>query len=184
MKLRVGLALLVIIATLRWLGCDPNTERGPVKHLTNRLWMSKAPRDARDFVFHFMLGQKNKRRFGLMMNASSFRFMGDAINYRLDGHRLTLMVLQDEAKATFDVRTWACKDAPKPFDLCLELKRGRRAVVLYSQRKMTFDAETLGTMPINFESIQDASVGSESLPERTPEWFERLAVPIKADSED
>ena len=177
MKLRIGLGLLLIIATLRWLGCDPSADRGPVKHLTNRLWVNKAAKNPKDVVFHFMLARQGKHRFGLLMNASNYRFAGDAVQYRLDGQRLTLVLLQNGAKGTFNVRTWACKEAPKPFDLCLELKRGNQAVVLYSQRKKAFDAEAVEAWPINTDAVADAEVDLSVLEDRTPAWFEQLLRP-------
>ena len=135
MKARSVVGLILIVIVLRWLACSPEAERGPTKYLTNRVWVNKASSGPRDVVFHLMLGSAAKKRWGLLLNASSFRFMGDRIFYRLDGNQLTMVVPQDDAKAKFKVRTWPCKDAPKPFDLCLELRQGDRSVTLFSELK-------------------------------------------------
>jgi hypothetical protein len=58
----------------------------------------------------------------------------DLMTYRLEGKRLTVLKLQEGEKATYTARTWACKgEAPKGFDLCLELTGGDRPLRYFSR---------------------------------------------------
>ena len=36
MKIRLAFGLFIIILVLRWFACDPGSDKGPVRHLTNR----------------------------------------------------------------------------------------------------------------------------------------------------
>ena len=171
MKLRVVFGLLITFLVMRWVGCEP-TDTGPVKHLTNRVWVNKAASGPRDPVFSFMLLSRMKRKLGVMMNASSYRFAGDLIMYKIEGNHLTIVVPQDDVKARFKVRTWACKDAPKPFDLCLELKRNGRSVVLYSERKRGLTEQAMLPMGLDanaLDAFEADSVAADAAP-----WFDEL----------
>ncbi len=179
MKLRVVFGLLVMLLVLRWIACEP-TDSGPVKHLTNRLWVNKVAKGPRDMVFHLALMGRTKRRIGFVLNASRFRFMGEFLRYKLDGHRLTLKLPQDKAELTFKVRTWACKEAPKPYDLCLELKRDDHTMVLYSQRKATVGVETLEALGIDVE----AAMGVDGDGPTTTDVVPASLMPLMSGSED
>lgn len=172
MKLRIVLGFLLLVILLRWFACEPGTDRGPIKHLTNRQWVNKVPDGPKDMVFRLILLGRIKRKMGVVMNASNYRFIGDVIGYRVEGNRLTLTIPQDDAEVTFIARTWPCKNAPKPFDLCLELKRGRQSIILYSQRKATFGAD-------DFEALLSPTVDGAGEAEangasgaRRPAWLE------------
>ena len=174
MKLRIALVLVACVVVLRLLFGGPTITKGQVKNLTNRMWVSKVPEHDRDIVFFFALLEQNRNKVGLLMNASTYRFMGDIIRYRLDGDELTILVMQDETKAAFKVRTWECDDAPEPFDLCLELRRGGRSAVLYSEKSETFDAADFERAPwgmLKRPQISGESAACKDCEDRLPEEF-------------
>lgn len=151
------------------------TKKKPALELTNRVWRNKVPKDGRDLTFHMVLFDKAKLRAGAMAHLSEWRYYVDRVRFRVQGKTLTIESPQDRTKTTFDVRTYRCKgEAPKPFDLCLELKRGKRKVTLYSERNAHFTRTKAQSM------LERAAFASEPLPTCTdcvdvaPEWFERL----------
>ncbi len=179
MKRLFALGILLSILVLRWLACGSAPEKGPVKDLTNRIWVSKVTQDPREMVLHLVLFQKERRQNGVVVAASNFRFAGDVINYRLNGEQLTLGIPQDQTQVTFKVRTWACPEAPKPLDWCLELRQGDRALVLFSRRKSRLaengsdrvESLLLGGRPM---VGGDSEVTCDDCDEATPRWFEEF----------
>jgi hypothetical protein len=59
--------------------------------------------------------------------------MTDALGFKLDEDSLRLVMLQDEKVIEYKAKTWSCKgEAPKPFDLCLELRGKDGVIKMYS----------------------------------------------------
>lgn len=176
MKIRLVIGLLLLVVFIRWFGCEPATDKGPVQFLTNRVWVDKAATHPRDMVLRFALLGQVKRKVGLVMASSQYRFGGDIVHYRLDADRLTLIIPQTNQRATFKARTWACKDAPKPFDLCLELTHGGRSTILYSERKSAFGSRAVD-IPLLEAAMMDPNADEvaacEGCTEHTPEWFSK-----------
>lgn len=148
--------------------------------VTNRVWRDRNPKDGKDLTFHLVLLDKAKVRTGITASLSQWRYHVDRLRYRLKGSTLLIESPQDGQKATFEVKTWACKgEAPAPFDLCLQLKKSGRKLVLYSQAHGGFAQEDLRVIGLTQPSAQQLgddeaepnAQGGESL----PEWFERLA---------
>ncbi|MEL7369122.1 MAG: hypothetical protein AAFN74_09445 [Myxococcota bacterium] len=183
MKIRIILTLGLLFLLFRWVGCGPAPGRGPASHLLNRVWFDRLPVDARDMTINlFLLDKKvdkKRAKFGVVGQASKFQYSFNALKYRLEGNKLTFHFLQADEKATFKVRTWPCKEAPKPFDLCLELRRGDRSAMLYSSRKQRF-----GRRHDAAESMTPAEATSiSSQPGRgLPAVLEALMAPERAGS--
>ena len=139
--------LALMIGTLGLLGAyaalrAPHAQRpAPGVQVVNRVWVNKVPKNDRDVVTHLVLLDRMKQRVAGVAHVSSWRLYVDRLRYRLDGDTLHLESPQDQTKATLKFRTWACpKEAPAPFDLCLELRDGRRKVTFYSERASAFAA--------------------------------------------
>lgn len=155
--------------------------KAPGAELVNRLWVDKKAANARDLTFHLMLVEKAKQRVGAAAHTSAWRFHVDRLRFSLDGAKLTLESPQDGTKATFKTRTFPCKGkAPAPFDLCLELKHGRRTVTLYSEKASHFGAE--GELGLFGAALQSADVPAcADCVEALPEWFEARATEAAAE---
>ncbi|MCB9649120.1 MAG: hypothetical protein H6730_21320 [Deltaproteobacteria bacterium] len=139
--------LILVAATALILGyagyrtSAPELARKPDVKITNRVWVNKVPKNDRDVVTYFVLLDRMKQRVGALAHVSAWRLYADRLRFRLDGSTLVLESPQEQATTKFKVRTWACpKEAPKPYDLCMELSQGSRKIVLYSERSAAFVA--------------------------------------------
>lgn len=150
-------------------------KKKPKVDLTNRVWRNKAPKDARDLTFHLVLFDKAKIRTGAMAHLSEWRMYIDRVRFGVDGNTLTIESPQDQTKTKYKVRTWPCKgEAPKPFDLCLELKRGMKKVTLYSEKNAHFGRSLEPALARALtESPAPTCEGCEAGPQA---WFEAFAV--------
>lgn len=83
---------------------------------------------------------------------------------------------QDGRKATFTTRIWSCKgEAPKPFDLCLELRKDGAKLVLYSHAKSSKAQQNLPAFDDRALVQTGLDSACEDCVESLPEWFERHA---------
>jgi hypothetical protein len=106
---------------------------GPDK-LVNQVWLERWPKDSRDMVWHFVAVEHDQRRVGRLGRASRWRVASDGFVWRQDGARLDARFPQNDCRSTLVARTWKCAgEAPKPFELCLELKGGGRVFRYYSR---------------------------------------------------
>lgn len=134
--IRLGLLLLLAFLFFRLSGLVFSPSRGEeAALLTNRVWVAHMPKDERDLVPHLMLFEKSGYRGGAFGVASAWRVETSLVRFRYDPPKLELEIPQRGIKGRVDVRIHECKDAPKPFDLCLELKEGERKLRLYSRLK-------------------------------------------------
>ena len=79
-------------------------------------------------------------RFGAVGRSSAWRHVLEIFKWHREDSQLTLFFPQERTKAQFDIRTWDCKgEAPRPFELCLELSRGHRSVTFYSRYDLVVD---------------------------------------------
>ncbi len=109
-------------------------EAAGAEHLANHVWLERLPTDERDMITHFLAIDSRDGRFGLVGRSSTWRHVIEVFKWSRENDRLTLLFPQERTRASFNVRTWECKgEAPAPFELCLELARGDRSVVLYSR---------------------------------------------------
>jgi len=133
----VSLAAVSACAFGAWsLGACVFGEQGAAgaEHLANHVWLDRLPTDERDIITHLLAVESRDGRFGLVGRSSTWRHVIEVFKWHRENDRLTLFFPQERSRATFKARTWECKgEAPAPFELCLELARGDRSVVLYSR---------------------------------------------------
>lgn len=170
-KLRTLLGLLAALMVFRWVSCGPADEGPKGPRLTNRVWVDKVAEGPRDPVLHFVLVEKGQKRRGVIAQVTKFRMMADQLRYKQNGRKLTLVVPQDDRKMTFKTKVWRCGDAPRGFDLCLELRAGSRALRLYSKRKAAFAFEGTGLPALADEVDSGARVATPS----NFDWFDARA---------
>ena len=104
------------------------------KLLEGRLWVDRMPTSTRDMVGKFVVvNSVDHGPFGVAERGSVWRHRTEVFQWSRSGDALKVYLPQDRKRATFQVRTWRCKDAPEPFELCLELRRDGKTKRLYSR---------------------------------------------------
>jgi hypothetical protein len=107
---------------------------GPEK-LVNQVWLERWPKDPRDMVWHFVAVNDDQRKVGRLGRASHWRVASDGFVWRQEGARLDARFPQNDCRTSLQARTWTCEgEAPKPFELCLELRAGHRVFRYYSRK--------------------------------------------------
>lgn len=140
-KLGVKISTLAIAATCAFAAwkvagtfCCGDAEATSARHLQNRVWIERLPRDDRDIITHLVLLDTDDGRFGAAGRSSAWRHIIEVFRWFREDTRLTLDFPQERVRAEFEVRTWECDDeAPPPFELCLELTRQHRSIRFYSR---------------------------------------------------
>lgn len=133
---RVLFLVVAVAAVVLYFGwdtffADPNK----IERLSNQVWIDHAPRDERDLVRHLVLVERANRRLGVTGQASRWRLRQDLLVWNVEGDQLRVLLPQEGQRVTAQARTWRCEgQAPKPFELCLELKRGSQTLRLFSRR--------------------------------------------------
>jgi hypothetical protein len=106
------------------------------KQLVNQVWIERMPKDQRDMIGHLVLVDMTEGRVGAAGKSSQWRVMVELFQWGLEGNRLSVFFPQERVKAKLEVRTWSCEgEAPKPFELCLEISNGRRKATFYSMEE-------------------------------------------------
>ena len=100
------------------------------------------PKNDRDQVGHVVLVRKRDSRVGVIGSASAWRRRAELFKWNLSGDKLKTEFPQDRRRVTFGVRTWKCQ-APKPFDLCMEISRKDRKARFYSRQDWKLDSDEL-----------------------------------------
>ena len=147
------------------------------RFLKGRPWVDHLPKDAKDKVHVLFLA--NDSPFGATVHGSNYRHLVNSVPHNLDGETLRIVSLQDNLKVAVKVRTWACDDAPKGLDLCMEMSVRGRKIRLYSATEWERGESTpeyLQRMNIRSETSFEESNLSE-VPEGTPAWFLTAASP-------
>ena len=115
-------------------------EASSAEHFVNRVWLERMPEDDRDMITHLVALDTRDGRFGAVGRSSAWRHVLEIFKWHREDSQLTLFFPQERTKAQFDIRTWDCKgEAPRPFELCLELSRGHRSVTFYSRYDLVVD---------------------------------------------
>jgi hypothetical protein len=124
------------------------------KRLVNQVWIERMPRDERDQIHGGVLVEHDGDRVGVVGRGSRWRIHQDLFLWRLDGDHLRTRFPQDNTRYDLQVKTWECEGkAPKPFQLCLELRRGQRVLRFYSHKDWVIrphgevPAELIGIVP-------------------------------------
>lgn len=142
------------------------------KRLVNQLWLERMPRDERDMIHAGALVEHDGHRVGVAGRGSRWRQHLDFFVWRLDGDQLRTRFPQDGHRYDLRVKTWECEgQAPKPFQLCLELRRGDRVLRFYSHKDwvirsgeaLELPPEVAGLLPDPLPALAGAEleVGSE-----------------------
>jgi hypothetical protein len=141
----VVLALVLGVWTAWHKIFDGNRE---VKRLVNQIWIERMPANERDMIWVGVLMEDGRDRVGIVAHGSQWRVHADAMLWKLDGELLRTHFLQDNKRYDFRARTWECEGkAPKPFELCLELKRGKEVFRFYSRKDWELDGSGEGLPP-------------------------------------
>src|SRR4051812_37968408 len=132
---RVLFLVLAAAGVVLYLGWDRFfAEITGVERLSNQVWIDHAPRNERDMVRHLILVEVANRRLGVTGEASRWRMRQDGLVWGLERNQLKVLFPQDGQRVAVQARTWRCEgEAPRPFELCLELKRGERTMKLFSR---------------------------------------------------
>jgi hypothetical protein len=110
--------------------------RASTQKLINQLWVERMPAHPRDMVWHFLAIDQDGRHLGAIGQASRWRVHTDGFIWRQQGDEITFVTPQNRCKSTLKARTWKCAgEAPKPFDLCLELASKDKRFRYYSRRE-------------------------------------------------
>lgn len=118
--------------------------------LVNQFWVERMPRSERDMVVHMALLQMDKGRAGAVGESSVYRLVIDFVDFTVTGNRLLLLFPQENAQLNMTWRAWKCAgQAPKPFELCLDLNIGGETVHLYSLEEWAIDPGSRA-LPDNF----------------------------------
>ncbi len=148
-------------------------KKNPLALLTNRNWQHKTPKDARDMTFHLALFDKAKVRTGLTAYMSAWRINMDSVRFKTKGDTLVIESMQDRTVAHLRARIWSCKgEAPKPFDLCLELSSGDKKLRLYSRKSGFSSRGAVRQMEIFSPPHHYAATSPRPA---LPQWFQDLA---------
>lgn len=137
-KKLIRLSVFLLLAYLFFRLASPvaDPERGGESALLlHRVWVAHLPKDERDLVPHLFLFDKAGYRGGAFGVASAWRVATNLVRFRYDAPKLELEIPQRKVKGRIHVLIRACKDAPKPMDLCLELTEGSRKLTLYSRKR-------------------------------------------------
>ena len=174
-KLRTLVALAMAVLLVRWIACAPTAEKAPIKDLTDRVWVDKVPEGPRDMVLRLVLLGRTKKKRGVVFAASKYRLAGERLRYRVQENQLTIVLPQNKRTVTFAARTYACSDAPGRYDLCLELRHGRRTLRLYSERNASFERRDIPFLGGEPEASLDRAVDADEFDAELPAWFQRRA---------
>jgi len=127
--------LLTIAAAGAWqLAHFLTAQTSSTEKLINQLWVERMPTHPRDMVWHFVAIDRDNRHVGALGQASRWRVHSDAFVWRLQGDQFAFVTPQNRCRSTFKARTWKCgAQAPKPFDLCLDLVGNGKRFRYYSR---------------------------------------------------
>lgn len=168
-ELATGLAaLLVLGVAVEHERCEVEAARGKGL-LANRVWIDHMPTTSREFTASMVLIQHRKGRVGALSRASQWRARIEGMRWQRDGDRLRVHFPQDDVRSEVKVRVWRCEDeAPRPFELCLELSDGERTMKLYSREDWEVRVDAAGRA--------QALPGEVALPARIMDLPRRLPL--------
>ncbi len=113
---------------LRWRAAGP-------QWLVNQVWIERMPRDERDMFFQLLMVEHEDRRIGVTGRSSRWRSHFDLFQWNVRDDVVNALFPQDNRRLSMKARTWACQgEAPRPFELCLELRGQRQTFKLYSRK--------------------------------------------------
>ena len=111
-------------------------EQKPNELLLDRVWIERIPTSPTDMIAQFAMISDQK--MGVAARGSQWRQMIDIFKYRGNNAKFRLGFPQDKRRLDVSMKAWRC-EAPKPFQLCLEIKAGDRTAKLFSRDDWTLD---------------------------------------------
>lgn len=116
-------------------GSTPEAPPDDPKLFANRVWVD-ARADERALAPYLVPIEVGSKRVGSLGRASKFAFAGEVFQWRRESAGAVRFELPQRQKSlVVPVRTWACpNDAPKGYDLCMELGSGDDRARLYSRK--------------------------------------------------
>ncbi len=99
-----------------WLADAPSTPDDAV----NRVWLERLPKSQRDIIGHVVIIDHEGQRYGATGRSSRWRHDVEVFTWALEEDRLVQLFPQTGTKVKSKVEAGRC-DAPRPFDMCLEL---------------------------------------------------------------
>ncbi len=150
---------------------DGASEVASSEHLINQVWINRIPKSKRDMIRIFVAAEKKKNKYGAVQAASRWRFFSDTFLYTKQGNKLVLKFPQENKKVAVDAKTWKCN--VKPFDLCLELKRGKHSLKMFSKKKWVVGSEAVSAeLPQLADEVAiPGEEGCDDCVFGTPQWF-------------
>ena len=128
-------AVLVVFATWTAFESPVSMTGGTKDLLANRAWVERMPKSKKDLVTWFVPMDLKGKKFGVAQRASHYAFAGERFVYTRSGDKLVLTFQQTERKTAITAKAYECAGkAPKPFDLCLDLKAGSDKATFYSKK--------------------------------------------------
>ena len=138
--------------------------------LLNRPWVDHMPRSERDMVTQLVFVDRDGQKMGALLRASRWRQLAELFRWEQRRGGLTVEFPQSKKRLPVSTRVWACKDAPKGFDLCLEVSLLGKGMRLYSNKKWSLDEPTSFS---SFLTIDPEAVNASMADE---EIFEELSA--------
>jgi len=162
---------------------DTDAEVASTSHFVNRLWIERMPADERDMVAYLAALKLPEGRFGVTGRASQWRQFTEVFRWELEGDRLRAVFPQERIRAEFKVRTWDCRgEAPRPFELCLQISKGERSHVFYSMEE--WEIRPRGSEPMGaLADYPTLAPIADKLPLRAPDEEPDDADLAEADAE-
>ena len=110
------------------------SDEGAGDHVANQLWLAKLPKSDRDMVGHIVLLDQKRGRFGVAGTSSTWRHELELFKWAREEDRLMRYFPQSRKRTKSKIRTWNCEgEAPRPFQLCLEISSGGSKQLFYSR---------------------------------------------------
>lgn len=127
-------------------------------HVANQLWLGKLPKTDRDIVEHLVLIDHDNGRFGAWGRSSAWLHNFEVFKWAREKDRLLLFFPQTRKRGKAKVRAWKCEgDAPKPFQLCLEITRDGDTALYYSREDWVIEPGNVA------ESLEDIAEDTPEL---------------------
>jgi hypothetical protein len=123
-------------------------QRSDSERLVNQVWIERVPANERDMIWHLIAIQHEDHRFGSLGRSSRWRVAADGFLWERKGDQFSFVTPQNGCRASLKTRIWKCAgEAPRPFELCLELEGHGQKYRYYSRESWVIRPRT-GDEPI------------------------------------
>ena len=109
----------LILAMVAMVGCSQAQDWSLAE---NRMWIERMPAGPKDMVKQLAFVNDEGQRVGVDAKSSRYRMMLDLFMWEQQGAEVRMVYPQTDTRLIKKVRAWKCAgEAPRPFELCLEL---------------------------------------------------------------